>query len=192
MDRSGSFFTHYYHLYKVVTGAEQAGEEGLTFTTKVRNWVEVDQKFFERYEPMLGMVVLSKGEDGQVNRENFPAGYQYVGNRRYGEWRSDSSGNSFWVFYGQYALFRDLLGMGTHPIYRSHWDDYRSYRGSGRPWFGSARQFGTHGSFTRTANPTFYERQQSRQASRSRNFSDRVRQRSGMSGSRGRSGARGK
>ena len=32
------------------------------------------------------------------------AGGHMVGNPRYGEWRQNSSGQSFWAFYGQYAL----------------------------------------------------------------------------------------
>lgn len=35
---------------------------------------------------------------------------QLVGNPHYGQWRTDSGGNSFWVWYGQFALIRDLLG----------------------------------------------------------------------------------
>ena len=35
---------------------------------------------------------------------------QLVGNPHYGQWRTDSGGSSFWVWYGQFALIRDLLG----------------------------------------------------------------------------------
>lgn len=41
---------------------------------------------------------------------DFGPGSQLVGNPNYGQWRTDSSGNSFWVWYGQFALIRDLLG----------------------------------------------------------------------------------
>lgn len=37
-------------------------------------------------------------------------GSQLVGNPHYGQWRTDSGGSSFWVWYGQFALMRDLLG----------------------------------------------------------------------------------
>ena len=37
-------------------------------------------------------------------------GSQLVGNPNYGQWRTDSSGTSFWVWYGQFALMRDLIG----------------------------------------------------------------------------------
>ena len=38
------------------------------------------------------------------------AASQLVGNPHYGQWRTDSGGSSFWVWYGQFALIRDLLG----------------------------------------------------------------------------------
>ena len=44
------------------------------------------------------------------NAGDFGPGSQLVGNPNYGQWRTDSSGSSFWVWYGQYALIRDLLG----------------------------------------------------------------------------------
>ena len=37
-------------------------------------------------------------------------GSQLVGNPNYGQWRTDSGGSSFWVWYGQYSLMRDLIG----------------------------------------------------------------------------------
>ena len=44
------------------------------------------------------------------NASDFGPGSQLVGNPNYGRWRTDASGSSFWVWYGQYALIRDLLG----------------------------------------------------------------------------------
>ena len=44
------------------------------------------------------------------NASDFGPGSQLVGNPNYGRWRTDSGGSSFWVWYGQYALIRDLLG----------------------------------------------------------------------------------
>ncbi|MCE2437153.1 MAG: hypothetical protein J4F97_03985 [Pseudomonadales bacterium] len=44
------------------------------------------------------------------NAGDFGPASQLVGNPNYGQWRSGSSGTSFWVWYGQYALIRTLLG----------------------------------------------------------------------------------
>ena len=54
---------------------------------------------------------ISASASRQANgAANLGPGGQLVGNPHYGQWRSDSSGNSFWVWYGQFALIRDLLG----------------------------------------------------------------------------------
>lgn len=186
MDRRGVFFKSYHHLYKVIYGVQQEGEEALTFRSETTPWTEVGDDFYRRHEPLLGMVILSKGDDGEVSRESFPPGYQYVGDSRYGRWRSDASGGSFWEFYGKYALFSQLLGMGTRPLYRWDYDRYRDYRRRGDPYFGpSGNYYGTRGTYTRKSNPTFFERQQARERSRSSRFSDKVRSRTGAGGARG-------
>ncbi len=182
-------------------GSEGAGAEtpnsagdspgdGLVFDTETTDWIDVSRQFFDKYEPMLGMVVLSRGEQGKVDTANYPPGYQYVGNQRYGSWRTDSNGGSFWEFYGKYALFSHLLGSSRRPLYRSDYDLYRNSRSAQRPYFGPANNYGTRGSYTKTSNPTFYQRQQVRQRSKSQKFSQKVKSRA--SSSRSRSGARGK
>ncbi|MBL4606842.1 MAG: hypothetical protein JKY01_03315 [Pseudomonadales bacterium] len=54
---------------------------------------------------------------------NIPA-QQMVGNPSYGQW-SGSGGNSFWVWYGQYALISRLLGGGR--TYYGDWGGRRRY-----------------------------------------------------------------
>jgi hypothetical protein len=183
MDVSGTFFKSYHHLYKVIYGEEQEGEEDLLFQNRQTPWTEVSKRFYETNRELLGMVLLSKGPEGKVVEDQFPPGYQYVGNPRYGQWRNDSSGNSFWEFYGKYALFRDVLGLATLPLYRSHFDSYSDHRRRGEPFFGptgaAGRTYGTGGSYTRKTQPTFYERQQARQSARRASFSDKVQSRTG-------------
>ena len=67
------------------------------------------------------------------------AGSHLVGNPRYGQWRQNSSGQSFWAFYGQYALMRSLF-FSPRPYYYSSWYPNRgwSYYGNvGRNYYGS-------------------------------------------------------
>ena len=170
--------------------AAAAPAPGLAFRTQVRNWVEVDKSFFKKYEPLLGMVVLSKGADSNADRANFPPGYQYVGNPGYGTWRRDSRGGSFWEFYGQYAFFSHLLGSGRRPIYAADYDAYRRSRSQRRAYYGPSNNYGTRGSYTRTSRPDFYQRQQVRQRSQNERFAKKVRSRA--SSSRSRSAGRGK
>ena len=166
----------------------------MAFSDALLSWQRVPKSVYRRYQPYLGMVILAKGEDGKVEETFAPPGYRYVGDQRYGHWRSDSRGGSFWAFYGKYALLSHLFGTRNRPIYRNDWGAYRSARQARKPYFGSRGEFGTQGTYTRTTNPTFYERQKVRQQSSKDRFSRKVQnrtQRSRMSGTRTRSSGRG-
>ncbi len=66
------------------------------------------------------------------------AGSHLVGNPRYGNWQRNSSGQSFWAFYGQYAMMRSLF-FRPGPYYYSSWYGNRgwSYYGNvGRHYYG--------------------------------------------------------
>lgn len=196
---SGNFWKDYEHQYRVLYGKKEPGSDDLIFEQRTFPRVPVSKEFYKQLEDYLGMVVLSKGADGKVDRAHYPAAYHYTGNRRYGEWRRHSSGGSFWAFYGQYRLLGDLFGMGRRPVFRSDYDSYRTHRSSRRPYYGpkdasGTSTYGTRGSHTKTSHPAFYQRQQARKQS----FADRVKKRSssrtsrsGASGSRSRSGGRG-
>ena len=163
----------YYHQYGVAIGEPQAGSEDLVYRDSILDFQKVGRRTYERYQPHLGMVILSKGSDG-IDRNQHPPGYQQVGNERYGRWRTDSSGQSFWVFAAQYALLSHMIGGFNRPIYRNDWNGYRDARGRGQTYYGAGGAYGTNGSVTRQTNPNFFRRQQTRQAARSRSFSQRV------------------
>lgn len=122
-------------------------------------WVEVDEDDWEDFEDDLGMEVVSKPYgmfEDERNETPAPPGMNLVGNAKYGEWRTDNSGRSFWHWYGQYALFRDLIG-GPGYYYRDDWDHWnRGYRGR-KPYYGrndSRPIYGTWGSGT-NSNPRY-------------------------------------
>ena len=195
MRQEGNFFKEYYHQYKLVFGEKSETSEDLVYQTQTSDWHRVSETEFAKYQGNLGMALLSKSAESGVSDDRYPPGYQHVGNPRYGTWRSDSSGNSFWEFYGKYAMMSHVFGMFSRPLYRSDWDSYRDSRNRGVPYFGRGREYGTNGSLTKHTNKSFFDRRLQRQRARRSAFSDRVRQRvnrSRMSGFRGRSGGFGK
>lgn len=181
MKEEGNFFKDYYHKYRIIM------EDGKRET----GWLEVAEDYFRRYLPFLGMTIWVK-KDGKEAEAVGPPGYEYVGHSRYGRWDADSSGRSFWVFYGQYRLMSDLLGRG--PIYRDHYTTYTTHRSRNRPYYGPNKEYGTNGSLTKRQKPNFYSRRMSRETAKKASFSDRVNQRVGRTrtGIRSRSGGRGK
>ena len=169
----------YSHQYQVVVGAPQAGSDELVYREALLDWQQVDSGTYERYQPFLGMIVLSKSPGGNVDQDAHPPGYRQVGDERYGQWRQDSGGRSFWEFYGQYALLSHIMGGFGRPIYRDDWNGYQDARGRGQTYYGPAapgggRTYGTNGSTTRQTRPDFFRRQQARQATQSRSFGQRV------------------
>jgi len=172
-DDSGLFSTLYSHRYQVIIGED----------LDTRGWTPVPEDVYRRYENFLGMTILSKTEDGEVTETPFPPGYQHVGNPKYGRWETNRSGESFWSFYGKYAMMSSLfnLGMGGRTVYRGDWDGYRRNSGQGRPYYGQNREYGTNGSFTKKSKPNFYKRKMAKQTRANESFRNKVDRRAGRS-----------
>lgn len=123
-------------------------------TTSDEKWVEVSKSKFDAEKNDLGMAIEHKNAgqyDFEAERTPQPAGFAYiappsVGRNQYGYW-DHSGGQSFWVFYGQYALMRDLL---FNHSYRSplpyEYDGYYTSRRTGQTYYGNS--YGTHGTAT--------------------------------------------
>ena len=86
--------------------------------------------------------------DGTLPRLQTPAkakdelaASQLVGNPQYGHWQQDSGGQSFWAWYGQYALISSLLGGNRYGYnswsYNRGWSHYNDY---GRSRYSSSSQ----------------------------------------------------
>jgi hypothetical protein len=128
----------YKHQYKFILPSKDT-TGGKVVRDSLSSWVAVSEEAFNKNLDNMGMELLSKNDEGKVSKIPSPAGYNnYVGNKSYGSWQTNSSGNSFWAFYGQYAFMSSMFGMmNNRPIYQSSYRDYNSnYRGS-RPYYGT-------------------------------------------------------
>ncbi len=157
MQKVGAFLPSYHHKYKIVYG--DASKEDLSEVAT--DWVQIDKKTFQRHEGDLGMTLLNRSEGGPLSKTPLPPGYQYVGNEKYGQWRSDGSGGSFWEFYGKWMFMSAMFDMISGPrISRGYYNDFRGNYNRGRAWYGSGnnRSFGTNGTVTRKTNKAFFDR----------------------------------
>lgn len=123
-------------------------------------WVNVNERTFEMHEANLGMAIESKALgkfDSEASKTVQHAGYNYMAkpgqSNQYGTWRTDSSGNSFWEFYGQYMFMQQLMwGNSYRPVYVTEYHDYRSSYDRGRPYYGTTTngrsRYGSTGSAT--------------------------------------------
>jgi len=117
-------------------------------------WVASDTAVFNDalLDIINTMADLSQGELARINipraeqGEQLIPGSQLVGNPAYGQWQTNSSGQSFWAWYGQYALISSLLnGVGGYqrgPIFQRDWASgsrYSYYNDYGRSSYGTAK-----------------------------------------------------
>ncbi len=131
MNVDGSMFKTYKHKYQVIIEKDSVLKDS---TTK---WYEVSKTYFMKNYNNMGMEVATK-RNGKLKKAIAPPGYSnYVGNSNYGSW-NNSGGNSFWEFYGKYAMISTMFHMATYPAYRSSYRTYNSsYRNSGRSYYGA-------------------------------------------------------
>ncbi|WP_076539729.1 hypothetical protein [Shewanella sp. UCD-KL21] len=86
-------------------------------------------------DPVNVVADLSAGQLARVNAisreaaamangsEDFGAGSQLVGNPAYGGWQTNSSGMSFWAWYGMYSMFSNIM----NPVRYDRWSNNRGY-----------------------------------------------------------------
>jgi hypothetical protein len=129
--------------------------------TSEEKWISVPHSTYEATRNDLGMAIEHKpaGEyDFEADHVAQPAGFAYVapvsqGSNQYGYW-DHRDGRDFWVFYGQYALLRDLLFSHDYrPFDRYEWENYRTYSTRGQTYYGqdgssNAPKYGTQGTIT--------------------------------------------
>ena len=122
-------------------------------------WAASDLAVFN--DALLDIVnTLADLSDGELERVNIPENAQtaavkggsgavpgsyLVGNPGYGHWRQDSSGRSFWEWYGMYSLFSNVVGgfgggYYRGPVYYNDWYSrprYSYYHDWGRDTYGT-------------------------------------------------------
>lgn len=162
MDESKNMYEHKYRVTRNI--------EDSTSKPTITAWSKVSEVFFAENLNNMGLELASKSSDGIVHKIPAPPGFNNaVGNQKYGQWRTDNNGNSFWAFYGQYMFMSSMLNMASGgPLYRNSYNDYNSYRSNpdtrNRPYYGSgSNTYGTNSPANRASNPSFFQRKSQQQ-----------------------------
>jgi hypothetical protein len=129
--------------------------------TSDEQWTIVPRTTYDAMRNDLGMAIEHKPAgkyDSEADHVAQPAGMAYVAppsqaSNQYGYW-DHRDGRDFWVFYGQYALLRDLLSNRDYrPFDRYEYEDYRNYHSRGQTYYGhdtgsNAPKYGSQGTAT--------------------------------------------
>lgn len=150
MHKTGFLINTHYHKYKIIYGF-QAVEEIV---------VRTSSKFAQQHSNNLGLSIFRRYENDL--KEDFtplPPGSIFIGDRSFGRWVKDNSGESVWKFYRPYRNIPVQLG----------WDDYiptlkdanqiNNYALSKKPFYGPNNEFGTDGSVSKKVYSNYFGRQ---------------------------------
>ncbi|RLD43760.1 MAG: hypothetical protein DRI86_09215 [Bacteroidetes bacterium] len=172
-----------------------------TVTSETTSWLVVSDVFFKQHQEDMGMEVASK-KDGVVTKVVSPAGYSnYVGNEKYGNWQRNSSGGSFWAFYGQYMFMSHMFRMSMFPVSHGYYNNYRSNYYGRQGYYGNngARTYGTSSAYNKgrtnsrwNKRPSSFKQNVRNRVSQSTAAKSHTRSRYSQSRSRSRSGSYGK
>lgn len=159
--RSRSSYYQKHQTVKTRALDKDAPETAEPEVKKEEKWVQVTSAKFKSMEKNLGMTIEHKPAgkyDYEAEEFVQPPGYAYIApqgqSNRYGYWHT-SGGTSFWVFYGQYSLMRDLFwGRNYNPIPYDNYRNYRLSRQSGTTYYGTDAtgkpRYGSNGTYTKT------------------------------------------
>ncbi|MFK5892954.1 MAG: hypothetical protein QM504_07010 [Pseudomonadota bacterium] len=139
----------YYHKYLITENQKQTETD----------WQAIKENYYWQNEKNLGLTLLSKPYamyEEEAIKSAAPPGMEYIakpimvngqpsGSNKYGEWKQDSSGLSFWQYYMAYSFMRSMVG--NRPYYYSDWNHY-SNRNRSSGYYGSGSRYGTYGSST--------------------------------------------
>ncbi|MEZ0185619.1 MAG: hypothetical protein AB9Q23_04455 [Candidatus Reddybacter sp.] len=124
-----------YQELSAIEAAAQPDTYGMMLSDPINVLADMSQGKLAR------VAALSAEASARINdAEDFGPGSQLVGNPQYGNWQTNSSGNSFWHWYGQYAFFSSMF---RSPIGYGHWGrhrDYSYYNDYGRSTYTSPSQ----------------------------------------------------
>lgn len=197
MNSKGLFTQDYFHRYQIATVERKKDQPDAPPAVKqnATDWVRVSQQTYEKYKDSLGMTILSKSQDGTLDKTPQPPAYKLIGDSRFGRWEKDSQGNQIWQWLATAMIasqFLDRMGGaygpqgGPPPVRYRDYENYRSSTSRGQPYYGRSDsqgrpEYGTRGTVTEKSSPGFFDRQQARMAERKESFAGKVESRMGRS-----------
>lgn len=142
---TGFLIKTYYQKYRVITGYDNV-EEMIVRTSK---------EFARKNLPHIGLSLYRKSDTS----EEFiplPPGSLYIGNREFGDWKTNKKGETLWRFKNVFKNFPKYLGWGNFRPDMEFYQNMRSSVSLNQPFYGTDNEFGPKGKITRESFPQFF------------------------------------
>lgn len=150
MHSTGFLIKTYYHKYKVVYGL-QSVEEVI---------VRTSGNFMQQHKNHLGMSIFRRYENAlEEEFSALPPGSLFIGDRSFGEWILDNSGEKVWRFYRPYRNIPNYLGLNDFKATYKLYQQISLYRNQKKDFHGLKNEFGLNGAITLKSFPRYFERQ---------------------------------
>jgi hypothetical protein len=151
---TGFLIKTYYHKYKIIYGF-QSFEELIVRTSRA---------FSKKNAKNIGLSVFRRYREN--DRENFtalPPGSIFIGDKNFGNWVLDNSGDKLWKFFRVYRQLPVYLGWNEFtPTFRE-FSKIKIHQEQEAVFYGLNKEFGTDGSISKKAFPNYFDRQKADQ-----------------------------
>ena len=157
-DENMIVYKHKYHILKLKNDS---------LVVDSLDWKPVNKKFFLKYEKDLGMEIISR-HNGKLSRVSQPVGHGWaIGNPKYGKWEIDSTkrvnkSNQYQRRWRPHTSGLFWFWMLRRPYYQRDYNNTRTYRSTGRTYYGSDSKgnttYGTRSKYQKTRRAPFFSR----------------------------------
>lgn len=142
---TGFLIKTYYQKYRVISGYDNV-EELIVRTSKEfakKNMAHIGLSLYRRTDELEEFLPL-------------PPGSLYLGNREFGDWKTNKKGVTYWKFNKVFKNFPKYLGWGKFKPDMDFFQQMRSFTSLNQPYYGPNHEFGPHGKITQTSFPNFF------------------------------------
>lgn len=142
---TGFLIKTYYQKYRVISGYDNV-EELIVRTSK---------EFAKKNMKHIGLSLYRKTDEGEEFLP-LPPGSMYLGNREFGEWKTNKKGITYWKFNKVFKNFPKYLGWGKFRPDMEFFQQMRSNISLNQAFYGLHSEFGPQGPITKTSFPHFF------------------------------------
>lgn len=143
---TGFLIKTYYQKYRLITGMDSV-EEIIVRTSR---------EFAKKNLEYMGLSLYRRSHNKEEYLPVAP-GTLYVGNREYGDWKTNKKGVTRWRFAKAFKNFPKYLGWGKYRPELGFTDAYKSQVSMNKPFFGPKNEFGPNGDVTKENFPHFFK-----------------------------------
>lgn len=144
---TGFIIKTYYHKYKIVYGF-QSYDELIT---------RISSQFKSKHNKNIGLSILRRYEDGNVDHTPLPPGSIFIGDKNFGTWKTKNE-NKSWHFYRVYRHIPIFLGwIDFRPSY-TFFQEIQNRIKDQKSFYGFNDEFGIKGSITKQSFPNYFSK----------------------------------